>query len=126
MSAHELAKALLAGPDLPVIINGWGSDEGFAFEVDAADDSEEVFSGADDTKDTPRDELGYQVRRHCVTLGHCRRTPRSDEQVAAALRHKQMVDSSGRSCARAFELMFTKPTVLTPEELTRMADGESK
>ena len=122
MTAHELAKALLAGPDLPVIINGWGSDEGFAFEVDAADDSEEVFSGADDTKDTPRDELGYQVRRHCVTLGHCRRTPRSDEQVAQRCATSKWSSSSGRSCARAFELI----TVLTPEELTRMADGESK
>lgn len=33
MTAHELARKLLEGPDLPVIINGWGSDEGFAFEV---------------------------------------------------------------------------------------------
>lgn len=33
MTAHELAKELLSGPDLPVVINGWGSDEGFTYEV---------------------------------------------------------------------------------------------
>ena len=33
MKAHELARELLAGSDLPVVINGWGSDEGFEFEV---------------------------------------------------------------------------------------------
>lgn len=34
MTAHELAKVLLNAPDLPVVINGWGSDEGLGpFEV---------------------------------------------------------------------------------------------
>lgn len=33
MTAHELATVLLAGPDLPVLINGWGSNEGQAYEV---------------------------------------------------------------------------------------------
>jgi hypothetical protein len=33
MTAHELARHLLNGKDLPVIINGWGSDEGASFEV---------------------------------------------------------------------------------------------
>ena len=36
MKAHELAKWLLTLPDLPVMINGWGSDEGLGpFEVDS-------------------------------------------------------------------------------------------
>ena len=36
MKAHELAELLLKLPDLPVMINGWGSDEGLGpFEVDA-------------------------------------------------------------------------------------------
>ena len=33
MKAHELAKKLLEGPDLPVVIHGVGSDEGFWFEA---------------------------------------------------------------------------------------------
>ncbi len=30
MTAHQLAQYLLRCPDLPVYINGWGSDEGGA------------------------------------------------------------------------------------------------
>ncbi len=33
MTAHKLAEALLKMPDLPVVINGWGSGEGDAYEV---------------------------------------------------------------------------------------------
>lgn len=33
MRAHELAAYLLTLPDLPVYINGWGSDEGVDCEV---------------------------------------------------------------------------------------------
>lgn len=33
MTSHELAAKLLEQPDLPVVINGWGSDEGNDFEV---------------------------------------------------------------------------------------------
>ena len=28
MTSHEIAKKLLDMPDVPIIINGWGSDEG--------------------------------------------------------------------------------------------------
>lgn len=33
MTAHELANHLLTLPDLPVIMNAWGSDEGVDVEV---------------------------------------------------------------------------------------------
>lgn len=33
MTSHELANHLLEQPDLPVMINGWGSDEGVTVEV---------------------------------------------------------------------------------------------
>lgn len=33
MTSHELANILLDSPDLPVMINGWGSDEGVTCEV---------------------------------------------------------------------------------------------
>jgi hypothetical protein len=36
MKAHELSDYLLKCPNLPVVINGWGSDEGDAFEVAGA------------------------------------------------------------------------------------------
>lgn len=37
MTSHALARYLLANtPDNPVIINGWGSDEGFDYEVTTA------------------------------------------------------------------------------------------
>ena len=36
MKAHELAALLMTLPDFPVMINGWGSEEGLGpFEVDA-------------------------------------------------------------------------------------------
>lgn len=35
MTSHDLAAFLLELPNLPVVINGWGSDEGLGpFEVD--------------------------------------------------------------------------------------------
>ena len=33
MTAHEFARYLLKCPDLPVVCNGWGSDEGDAREI---------------------------------------------------------------------------------------------
>lgn len=36
MTGHELARYLLKLPDLPVVMNGWGSDEGFEREVTGA------------------------------------------------------------------------------------------
>lgn len=41
MKSHEFARLLLNAPDVPLLINGWGSDEGcgrvhHAFEVHSA------------------------------------------------------------------------------------------
>lgn len=33
MTAHDLAELLQSMPDVPVIMNGWGSDEGVDVEV---------------------------------------------------------------------------------------------
>lgn len=65
MTAHALAQKLLAGPDLPVVINGWASDEGFTFEVDEACDDEMSFRSA---TPAPKDELGYELARPCISL----------------------------------------------------------
>lgn len=74
MTAHKLAEALLAGPDIPVVIDGWGSDEGSSFEVSDAGETRESFHGEDDSESTPGDRLGYKLDRPCITLGTCGRT----------------------------------------------------
>lgn len=71
MTAHELARKLLEGPDLPVIINGWGSDEGTAHEVDAVSaPCSEIYFSSQDSEMTQKDKLGYPMRRHCISLEH--------------------------------------------------------
>lgn len=71
MKAHELARALLAAPDIPVVINGWGSNEGFTFEVsEVSPPGSCSFVGVRDTKHTPRDALGWQKPRECLSLWH--------------------------------------------------------
>ena len=49
MTTHQLAKYLLEStPDLPVLINGWGSEEGRDWEVSGAflsDDQKSVALG---------------------------------------------------------------------------------
>jgi hypothetical protein len=71
MSAHELAAKLLAGPDHPVIINGWGSMEGVAYEVNSlsALDAAE-FIGENDGPHTPTKYLDWPIDRPCVSLHH--------------------------------------------------------
>lgn len=71
MTAHELAKALLSGEDLPVVINGWGSCEGFTYEVNTTEPEECSFFNSDLSSPTPEmDRLGYPVPRKCITLNH--------------------------------------------------------
>ena len=71
MTAHELAKALLAGPDLPVIINGSGSDEGDDYEAEPDTAGLYVFNGQADDENTPRDRLGYKEPRPAIRLDCC-------------------------------------------------------
>lgn len=73
MTAHALAKALLEKEDLPVIINGWGSDEGTAYEVTCVDDPfAERFKGQEDDERTPRDKLGWPKPRTAISLNYYR------------------------------------------------------
>jgi hypothetical protein len=67
MTSHQLAKELLVGPDLPVIINGWSSDEGIAWEVKEWREEDRTFES---TEEGPRDRLGYRLKRPCITLDH--------------------------------------------------------
>lgn len=61
---------LLKQEDLPVVINGWGSDEGFAFQVSTLGPEETTFRGTEDTAETPKNHLGYALPRKCITLGY--------------------------------------------------------
>lgn len=70
MTAHQLAAALLKGPDLPVIINGWGSEEGDTHEVSEPLETECSFEGVSDDSQTPRNRLGYPIERKAVFLNH--------------------------------------------------------
>lgn len=54
MTAHELARHLLTQPDYPVIMNGWGSDEGVDVEVvgtSVIETTQETTSGPLDRKE---------------------------------------------------------------------------
>jgi hypothetical protein len=62
MTAHQLANYLLQCPNLPVDINGWGSDEGSDYEVTGA-----AMVGKDDHQRYRSDE-SYKGDRLC--LGH--------------------------------------------------------
>lgn len=68
MTAHQLAKELLAGPDLPVVINGWGSDEGNAYETAGGEVGHYVFNAEMDDQNTPRGSLGYKKPRPAIQL----------------------------------------------------------
>ena len=77
MTAYELAKALLAGPDVPVTI----TDDCGTFEVASISELvSEEFNGAQDTAETPRDNMGWNEPRPCVALLPCEHTPPSKEQ----------------------------------------------
>ena len=68
MTSHELAKALLSGPDLPVLINGWGSDEGNAFEAKPGEVGSFSYHGKFDNEKTLKDTLGYALPRPSICL----------------------------------------------------------
>lgn len=124
MTAHELAKALLAGPDLPVIINGWGSDEGFTFEVnDVYTSDSEVFSGASDTPETPRGPSGSQLPRPAVSLGHCQHTPLANWQISRAEEAIKEYERIKRENPRMAELQYASIKRLTPDEFAKMAEN---
>jgi len=71
MTAHQLARTLLACKDALVVINGWGSDEGFTYEVSGVGEPVfQTFRGESDDSDTPKDHLGYPIARECIPLHH--------------------------------------------------------
>ena len=68
MKAHELAKALLDCPNLPVLINGWGSDEGNTFEAKLGEIGVFSFNGKSDDINTPKDKFGFALPRSAIYL----------------------------------------------------------
>ncbi len=126
MKAHELAKALLASPNVPVVINGWGSDEGFTFEVtEISPLGTCAYSGAHDTKRTPRDAMGYQKPRECLSLCHGRKTPTSDKQIREAKTAQRKAARLKKTNPQAYALQYATFEPLTPDAIAKMADTES-
>lgn len=121
MTAHELANKLLQSPDLPIVINGWGSEEGSSFEVSDSITDLLSFNGIGDTKNTPRDDLGYNIPRPCITLDHCERTPISDRQKAERenRKHQMEVDLDTLSEV-ALNLKYATCRGLTPDDISKM------
>lgn len=71
MTTHELAKVLLTQENVPVIINGWGSDEGFAKEVGVIETASNlIFDGTNDNVETPRNVKGYPTPRRGIVLSY--------------------------------------------------------
>lgn len=126
MTAHQLAQRLLAGPNIPVIINGWGSDEGLSFQVSGLSPVERMsFNGVGDTSTTKRDALGYNLPRKALALLHGKTTPPSRCQIAKEKRaRKQIERDRKRLTPVAFGLRYASPTSLKPSDLIAMAENE--
>lgn len=68
MTAHQLAAKLLEQEDLPVVINGWGSDEGNLYAVEAAE--RDFLSFNSNPQPDEVDALGYNTPRPCISLNY--------------------------------------------------------
>lgn len=70
MTAHELAKRLLDGPDLPVVVSvmDGGAHSAEVTDVYSGDVS---FDGANDGDAAPRSRLGWQLPRPAVFFRDC-------------------------------------------------------
>ncbi len=125
MKAHDLARKLLAGPDLPVIINGWGSAEGSAFEVNDVSSEPSSFSGVDDTADTPRNSMGYIEPRECLSLLHCDDAPRSAKDIEdERLRNAMIQRDRERLTPAEFAFRYAEIRPLTPSAFAKMVESE--
>lgn len=68
MTSHQLAAKLLEQENLPVVINGWGSDGGNTYAVDTAERA--LLSFEDNSEPFERDDLGYTIVRPCIILSY--------------------------------------------------------
>ncbi len=126
MKAHDLAHKLLAGPNVPVIINGWGSSEGSSFQVNAVSVRRKlVFNGAKDTAKTKRDAEGCIPARPCVFLDHCGDSPPSKQQKERERKRKEQVEKDRKTLTPgAFQLMYAEVKMLSPSQLLALARAE--
>ena len=128
MNAHALAKLLLSGPDLPVVINGWGSCEGSTFEVNKAHKpSRASFNGEGDTRNTKRDSMGYNLPRPCISLDHCEQTPASKLELSQErARRRKMARDKKTMSSEAFCFRYATIRQLTPGELMALGNSEDE
>ena len=127
MKAHELAKQLLAGPNVPVVINGWGSDEGSTFEVSEISELGTCsFNGVNDTARTPRNSMGYNKDRKCVCLQHGAHTPPSTSQILARVERENRIKRDREQLSpRAFTMKYAEIRPLTPADIEQLSKEEA-
>ena len=126
MKSHNLARQLLAGPDLPVVINGWGSDEGSSFQVsEVSPEGTCSFHGTFDTAKTKRDAMGYNSPRKCLVLQYGGRTPISKAEIARERACKRKMERDRkRMSPRAFGFCYAEIKPISPEDLMALGKAE--
>lgn len=84
MTAHQLAKELLAGPDIPVVIMGWDnhSYDTADFEVSSAEKGELHFTAESD-EIQPRDGFPSRPCVELVCVGNAPLAPKTEQELAA-------------------------------------------
>lgn len=124
MKAHDLARKLLAGKNLPVVINGWGSDQGSSFQVnDVSPPGKCSFNGTFDTAKTKRDAAGYISDRPCLVLQYGGRTPPSKAQLKAERQRKRKMEHDRKTLTPgAFKLCYHEPGQISPSDIVNMVE----
>lgn len=128
MKSHELAAALLASPNVPVVINGWGSSEGTTFEVnDVSEIGTCSFNGSNDTAKTKRDAMGYILARECVWLGQCKDTPRrkpTKKEKALLVKESEKRANLKKNNPGLYSLLYAEIQPITPDAIIGMLEIE--
>lgn len=120
MTSHQLARRLIKGPNVPVVINGWGSDEGFEFEVSGVSRKIKVsFSGSRDTKNVPRDKMGWQIPRECVQLITCESSPKSDAQIESRKSDREKAAKIKKENPALYQRLYFEIKPLTPSDFLK-------
>ncbi len=123
MTSHQLARALLERPDLPVVVNDEVDydDTQLCEVVVAQAPSDESFNGATDTAETPRGDRDEPVPRPCIQLLCCTKAPVSLEEAArvaeAQAQAKARFDESLRTDPVGHALRYVEIKPLTPDDM---------
>lgn len=109
-------------PDVPVV----STDGVINFEIqDVCAQDGVSFCGSNDTKDTPRDDMGWNLPRPCIVVTLCGWTPKSDAEIAKEKRRKTKVERDRlRMSPNEFALQYAEILPLTPDDFAAMWSQE--